>query len=175
MNIQGITPAMPSPVQMPTAMTAATSASTGSASGTSSSSSTSSSDLQATFLNLLITELQNQDPTSPVDPTQMVGQMVSLNQLDQLISINQTLQSMAPGTSTTSGSQEATGAVTSLPVPQASSLQAAGTAAASPSADSALHTSTPYTGGAGDAGLMNLYGGYGLPTANSQLTQRGGR
>jgi flagellar basal-body rod modification protein FlgD len=44
-----------------------------------------------TFLNLLSTELQNQDPTAPVDSTAMVGQMISLNQLDQLISINQTV------------------------------------------------------------------------------------
>ena len=44
-----------------------------------------------TFLNLLVKELQNQDPTAPMDSTAMVGQMISLNQLDQLISINQTL------------------------------------------------------------------------------------
>ena len=47
---------------------------------------------EATFLNMLVTELQNQDPTSPMDPTQMVGQMFSMNQLQQLIDINQTLQ-----------------------------------------------------------------------------------
>ena len=44
-----------------------------------------------TFLNLLVKELQNQDPTAPMDSTAMVGQMISLNQLDQLISINQNL------------------------------------------------------------------------------------
>jgi flagellar basal-body rod modification protein FlgD len=65
-----------------------------STSGTSSSS-TSGSGLDTTFLNLLSTELQNQDPTAPVDSTAMVGQMISLNQLDQLISINQTLTSSA--------------------------------------------------------------------------------
>ena len=58
--------------------------------GTTSSSST-ASGLDSTFLNLLATELQNQDPTAPVDSTAMVGQMISLNQLDQLISINQTV------------------------------------------------------------------------------------
>ena len=49
-------------------------------------------NLDATFLNLLITELKSQDPTAPMDSTQMVGQMVSLNQLDQLIGIHQILQ-----------------------------------------------------------------------------------
>ena len=47
-----------------------------------------------TFLTLLTTELQCQDPTSPLDPDEMVGQIVSLNQLDELMQINQTLQSM---------------------------------------------------------------------------------
>ncbi len=42
-----------------------------------------------TFLNLLVQELQNQDPSAPMDSTAMVGQMISLNQLDQLVSINQ--------------------------------------------------------------------------------------
>jgi len=52
-------------------------------------------NLDTTFLNLLITELQSQDPTAPMDATQMVGQMVSLNQLDQLIGIHQILQANA--------------------------------------------------------------------------------
>jgi flagellar basal-body rod modification protein FlgD len=71
---------------------------------TTSSSSTSSS-LSSTFLNLLATELQNQDPTAPVDSTAMVGQMISLNQLDQLISINQSLT--GSGTAATGSAQPA--------------------------------------------------------------------
>ena len=71
---------------------------------TTSSSSTSSS-LSSTFLNLLATELQNQDPTAPVDSTAMVGQMISLNQLDQLISINQSLT--GTGTAATGSAQPA--------------------------------------------------------------------
>jgi len=61
----------------------------------------------STFLNLLVQELQNQDPTAPMDSTQMVGQMISLNQLDQLISINAALNP----TSTTSTTGAAAGAV----------------------------------------------------------------
>jgi flagellar basal-body rod modification protein FlgD len=64
------------------------------------SSSSSSGGLNSTFLNLLAQELQNQDPTAPVDSTAMVGQMISLNQLDQLISINQ----IVTGSSTTAAS-----------------------------------------------------------------------
>jgi flagellar basal-body rod modification protein FlgD len=56
----------------------------------------------------LATELQNQDPTAPVDSTAMVGQMISLNQLDQLISINQTVTG-STGTGTTGLVQPAGG------------------------------------------------------------------
>ena len=97
MNIQGFTPieAAPQTAQSASAPRATTSSSSQCRADSSSATGTSSSDLQTTFLNLLVTELQNQDPTSPVDPTEMVGQMVSLNQLDQLMSINQTLDGMA--------------------------------------------------------------------------------
>jgi flagellar basal-body rod modification protein FlgD len=68
---------------------------------------TSATNIGSTFLNLLATELQNQDPTAPVDSTAMVGQMISLNQLDQLISINQTVTGSAGSGST--GLVQATG------------------------------------------------------------------
>ena len=71
---------------------------------TASSASTSSSDndlasMSSTFLTLLTQELQNQDPTAPMDSTEMVGQMISLNQLDQLTSINQILTNQFPSAS----------------------------------------------------------------------------
>ncbi len=65
----------------------------------------------STFLNLLTQELQNQDPTAPMDSTAMVGQMISLNQLDQLISINQSLsqaqQSTTAATTPSGGTTQA--------------------------------------------------------------------
>jgi flagellar basal-body rod modification protein FlgD len=74
-------------------------------SASTSSSGTSVTALGSTFLSLLSTELQNQDPTAPVDSTDMVGQMISLNQLDQLISINQTITGDNTGTTgSTTGS-----------------------------------------------------------------------
>ncbi len=59
--------------------------------GTSTGTSTSGTDIGSTFLSLLVQELQNQDPTAPMDSTAMVGQMISLNQLNQLTSIDQVL------------------------------------------------------------------------------------
>ena len=44
------------------------------------------------FLTLLVTEMQNQDPTAQTDPNEYVNQLVQVNSLEQLISINQTLQ-----------------------------------------------------------------------------------
>ena len=55
------------------------------------------------FLKLLVAQLKTQDPTSPMDPTQMVGQMLSMNQLNELVQIRQLLQG-----STTSTSQPTT-------------------------------------------------------------------
>ncbi len=85
MNIQGILPAIAAPQAGQSASNTTPAATSSTNSSSTSSSSLSSSSLENTFLNLLVTELQNQDPTQPVDPTEMVGQMVSLNQLDQLI------------------------------------------------------------------------------------------
>jgi len=73
-------------------------ATTGSGSSTTSTSTLSSNSAEQTFIQLLVTELQSQDPTQPMDPTQMVGQMFSMNQLQQLIDINSTLSTALGGT-----------------------------------------------------------------------------
>jgi flagellar basal-body rod modification protein FlgD len=97
MNIQGQF------VHSPT-LAAAQSASTSSSGSTSSTSTQNANSAEQTFMQLLATELQSQDPTSPMDPTAMVGQMFSMNQLQQLIDINQTLSSALGGTPSSSGS-----------------------------------------------------------------------
>ncbi len=75
-----------------------------SGSGSTDTNSLSVGNLGTTFLNLLVQELKNQDPTQPMDPTAMVGQMISLNQLDQLISINGALNPASTATTgTTTG------------------------------------------------------------------------
>lgn len=56
------------------------------------------------FLTLLVTEMKNQDPTSAGDPNQYINQLVSVNSLEQLIQINQTLLlGLTASTSTPAG------------------------------------------------------------------------
>ena len=64
------------------------------------------------FLTLLVTELQNQDPTSDTDPNAYVNQLVDVNSLQQLISINSgigTLDSSVTTPTTGTGTGTGTG------------------------------------------------------------------
>ena len=54
------------------------------------------------FLTLLVTEMKNQDPTQPTDPNAYIQQLVGVNSLQQLISINQELGSATSGSSSSS-------------------------------------------------------------------------
>jgi flagellar basal-body rod modification protein FlgD len=56
------------------------------------------------FLTLLVSELKNQDPTQPTDPTEYITQMVGVNSLQQLIDINQGLSSVEGTSPSTSSS-----------------------------------------------------------------------
>jgi len=49
---------------------------------------------ESTFLKLLMAQVQNQDPMNPTDSTQFVGQLVQFSQLEQLLCINQGVQTL---------------------------------------------------------------------------------
>ena len=80
---------------------------TGNTSQTSSDSATISAN---DFLTLLVTEMQNQDPTADTDPNEYINQLVNVNSLEQLISINQTLTGDTGTASGTGGSEASPGA-----------------------------------------------------------------
>jgi len=66
-----------------------------SASTTSDTATTASSSLDKdAFLQLLVAQLKNQDPTSAEDPTEMVSQMTSYAQLEQLQNMNTALETL---------------------------------------------------------------------------------
>jgi flagellar basal-body rod modification protein FlgD len=54
------------------------------------------------FLLLLVTEMKNQDPTANTDPNEYINQLVQVNSLQQLISINETLTADSVGNTPTS-------------------------------------------------------------------------
>jgi flagellar basal-body rod modification protein FlgD len=60
---------------------------------------------ESTFLTLLVSQLQNQDPLNPTDSTQFVSQLTSYSQLEQLININ---KNTTPDASTTTGASSTT-------------------------------------------------------------------
>ena len=59
--------------------------------GTVKATSNSASVSQNQFLLLLVNELQNQDPTAPVDQTQTLAQLAQFSQLQETETLNQTL------------------------------------------------------------------------------------
>src|ERR1035438_8133604 len=87
-------------------------------SGTGNSSSTDSATISANdFLTLLVTEMQNQDPTANTDPNEYINQLVNVNSLEQLININQTLSTSlgSPSTNPASAGTAQSAGATSAP------------------------------------------------------------
>jgi flagellar basal-body rod modification protein FlgD len=68
------------------------------------------------FLTLLVTEMKNQDPTANTDPNEYINQLVQVNSLQQLISINQNT-STAPASSSGGSGTSVTGQAVSLATP----------------------------------------------------------
>jgi flagellar basal-body rod modification protein FlgD len=93
--------------------------STGTTSGTSGTSSTGTTSdstslpdqltSESTFLNLLVAQIQNQDPLNPTDSIQFVGQLVQFSQLEQLLSINQGVTTLASDVNPTAATSSTTG------------------------------------------------------------------
>ena len=94
-----------------TQSTNSTNGSSGSGSSTSSSSTVGSLTSEQTFLQLLVAQIQNQDPLNPTDSIQFVGQLVQYSELEQLMGINQGIQTLT-GDSSSSTSNAATNSTT---------------------------------------------------------------
>lgn len=57
-----------------------------------------------TFLQLLVAQIQNQDPTAPVDSSTFLTQLAEFSQLEQLVSIQQDVSELDPTTTAAAGS-----------------------------------------------------------------------
>jgi flagellar basal-body rod modification protein FlgD len=147
---------------------------TGGTSGTNGTSGTDSSDDTSSdsstisandFLTLLVTEMQNQDPTADTDPNEYINQLVQVNSLEQLININQTLSTdlgPAPASSGTGSSGQVAGATTGATGTSAPATTAAAHAPASvPAAASAAPAATAQTTAA-----RRTAGNVGVPSTN---------
>ena len=81
------------------------------------------------FLKLLTTQLQNQDPMQPTDPTQFVAQLAQFSTVEQLVqgnttlnTMNQTLSTLALGQYSGMINHTVNASVTSLTVPASGSM-----------------------------------------------------
>jgi flagellar basal-body rod modification protein FlgD len=66
-----------------------------STSSTGSTSGTSPADLQNTFLQLLVAQLKNQDPTNPMDSSQMTSQLAQISTVQGISQLNTSLSSLS--------------------------------------------------------------------------------
>ncbi len=73
---------------------------TGASTATSSASAAGNLDYNA-FLQLLIAQLKNQDPTQPMDSTQFVSQLATFSQVQESVSTNSKLDSLLTAQSLT--------------------------------------------------------------------------
>ena len=125
------------------------------------------------FLTLLVTELQNQDPTADTDPNEYINQLVEVNSLELLISINQTLTTDlgAPaGSASGSGASQTVGAAANPAQVAAPSNAGVMQPAAHKAAASPIAPVGALPSGAGNttpgAGALRMQGNLGVPGVN---------
>jgi flagellar basal-body rod modification protein FlgD len=60
------------------------------------------------FLQLLVAEIQNQDPTNPMDGTAFLTQLAQFQQVEQGLALNQDVASILTDTNTLAGADSGT-------------------------------------------------------------------
>jgi|HubBroStandDraft_1064217.scaffolds.fasta_scaffold17684_2 hypothetical protein len=137
-----MTAAQSAAMNMVTPLDSGTSSTTGTT-GTSGSSGSGDSGDSATisandFLTLLVTEMQNQDPTADTDPNEYINQLVQVNSLEQLIDINQTLTTSLGGSSSTGETPESSSSPTTAAGAAVSELEGGSSMASSSDASPSI-------------------------------------
>ena len=83
---------------------------------------------EGVFLQLLVSQLQNQDPLNPTDSTTFVTQLAQFSELEQVMAIRTDTDTLATDASSAAASQS-TGTTTNTPTTSAAAQSAAGTTA----------------------------------------------
>jgi len=126
----------------------------GSSTTTPTSSTSSSNDLstpsESVFLNLLVAQIQNQDPLNPTDSTQFVSQLAQFSELEQVIAIRGDTDSMATEMKSSAAAAAAAAASTTpgastTPTNQTATTPTTGTSSASTPLPSSGQTQTGST------------------------------
>ncbi|MBC2887557.1 flagellar hook assembly protein FlgD [Ochrobactrum sp. CM-21-5] len=74
---------------------------TGNTSGSGNSAAAKASVDYNSFLKLLVTQMQNQDPTQPMDATQYVSQLATFSNVEQAVQMNSKLETLIANSSLT--------------------------------------------------------------------------
>ena len=144
-----------------------------SSAGDSGSSDSSSATISANdFLTLLVTEMQNQDPTAQTDPNEYIDQLVQVNSLEQLIDINQNL-STALGTSGTGSSGSGSSGAASVASGNAAALMAKPGMPAPASTPPGSNVRSAIGQIAQSAGAQQAPGNLGVPVADPAAARVG--
>ncbi len=100
---------------VPSATTAPQSSAPTSSSSQSGTSALSASDTESTFLQLLVAQLQNQDPTQPQDGTQFVSELAQFSSVQQQLTMVQDLNSINSILTADANASGGTGQTTGTP------------------------------------------------------------
>jgi flagellar basal-body rod modification protein FlgD len=81
-------------------------------SSNSSSALTSTAPSESVFLNLLVSQIQNQDPLNPTDSTQFVSQLAQFSELEQVIAIRNDTDTLASSAAASANAGTGAGSTT---------------------------------------------------------------
>ncbi|MEO6877231.1 MAG: flagellar hook capping FlgD N-terminal domain-containing protein [Gemmatimonadaceae bacterium] len=116
------------------------------------------------FMKLLIAQLQNQDPTNPMDGSQMAAQLAQFSSLEQLQQINTTLTGQTTSSGTLLGAIQASSAINTI----GHTVMAAGNAVQLGGANGATSVTSNFAGAAQTA-TLHIYNSAGNEIGSRDL------
>ena len=135
----------------------------GSGSDNTNSATTNSANITANdFLELLVSEMKNQDPTAQQDPNEYINQLVQVNSLEQLVQINSDLSGSSSSGDTGSTTHTVAGAMPA----GGTGASTAGTAPPSASVHKPAAVNGNLSSSSANSAAMRVASAMGLPGAS---------